>query len=195
MKINYIEGQTPLEEDELADLKLSHITNQEELNYWEFKNIRSAEEWAHKNIPDDFLSEVYIRKLHEKIFGDVWKWGGIYRKTRKNVGIDAAQIATEIKNLADSTKAWLKHKSYPPLELAIRFHHRVVFIHPFPNGNGRQGRLLTDVLVKKELSIPALTWGSGQSIEKEGSIRNQYVEALRTGDKGNFDPLLTFATS
>jgi len=195
MQLNYIEGQTPIDEDELEELKLTHITTIAELNIWELKNIQSAEKWASKQSNQDMLNEGYLKSLHKKMFYDVWKWAGKYRLTNKNIGVDKTIVATETRKLLDDVIYWLKHKTYQPLECAVRFHHRLVAIHPFPNGNGRHARLMTDILIEKEdISLP-LTWGNNQDLTVVGKSRHRYISALQAADQGNIEPLKQFMQS
>jgi len=126
------------------------------------------------------------------MFCDVWKWAGQYRKTNKNIGVDKHRISVELRNLVEDTRVWLTYRTFDEQELAVRFHHRLVFIHPFPNGNGRHARLMTDVLIAKKLTIPLFTWGSLPSLGSETQTRMTYIEALRTADKGEFGPLIEF---
>ncbi len=122
--------------------------------------------------------------------------GGLesFVRREKNIGVEAYQIGTELKNLCDDVDAWIEHDSYPVDELAARFHHKLVKIHAFPNGNGRHARLAIDVLLTKQLDEKAFTWGSA-SIEKEGDVRKKYIEALRQADRGNYHALFYFVRS
>jgi fido (protein-threonine AMPylation protein) len=78
-------------------------------------------------------------------------------------------------------------------EIGARFHHRLVFIHPFPNGNGRHSRLMTDVLMK-DLGARRFTWGQG-SLVSPSDLRKKYITALKSADNGNIKPLLDFVRS
>jgi Fic-DOC domain mobile mystery protein B len=188
------DGNTPLSPEELADL-IPNLATKEELNEWERENILLGREWAtsDRTVPLEIVSDQYIRKLHERMFDETWKWAGLYRLTEKNIGVPVAQIRERLVALFGDARYWIENKTYPPDEIAVRFHHRLVFIHPFPNGNGRHARLIADVLVMK-LGNPAFTWGSANLVE-EGAARTRYLEAITAADDGDVQPLLQFARS
>ena len=188
------DGNTPLAPEELGGLIPSLATKQD-LNEWERQNILLAREWAIRGraAPAAMASEEYIRKLHAKMFDQTWKWAGQYRKTEKNIGVPFHEIRERLAALFGDVRYWIENATYSPDEIAVRFHHRLVAIHPFPNGNGRHARLMADVLVIK-LGRPGLTWGSA-NIVKPGQARARYLETLRTADDGDAGPLLKFARS
>ncbi len=188
------EGATPLDPDDIDGLIPTHIVNRQQLNGLEQQNITQAELWLMRARFKKINTEANLRKLHTQMFSQVWKWAGTFRKTGKNIGIEAYQIAIELKKLCDDVDTWIKFSSYTLDELAVRFHHRLVFIHAFPNGNGRHARLATDILLTKQLSQDRFTWGSGL-IEEAGAIRQRYISALQSADRGDFDPLLSFVKS
>jgi len=131
-------------------------------------------------------------ELHKRLFGDVWKWAGSFRKTEKNIGVDPFQIAIQLRQLLDNTKYWVEYSTYPPKELAARFHHKLVYIHPFPNGNGRHARIIADVILTKLLNEPAIDWAGGYRLENMNDRRNEYIAALRAADRHDFSELLNF---
>jgi Fic-DOC domain mobile mystery protein B len=189
------DGNTPLSPEEQADL-IPNLATREELNEWERQNILEAYGWAlhEKNIPRlDPLTEHYLRELHRRMFDQTWKWAGEYRRTEKNIGVPFHEIRERLMALFGDVRYWIENDTYSLDETAVRFHHRLVLIHPFPNGNGRHARLITDVLAMK-LGRPAFTWGSA-SLVKEGEARNKYLEAIRAADNGDVQPLLNFARS
>ena len=192
MKFNYPVGSTPLEPGELAGLIPKHITTQEELNAWEEKNIIDAEPWAFKQ--SDIISLAFIKKLHKRMFGKTWKWAGEFRTSGKNIGVDWEQISMKLRELCDDVNYQLTYNTYSQDEIAIRFHHRLVFIHPFANGNGRQARLIADILMVKQ-GGNRFTWGMHQDLVKATLIRTQYIEALQLADRGDYSKLLFFARS
>lgn len=192
MKFEYPIGSTPLEHEELTDLIPSHITTQEELNAWEEKNILEALPWAYKQ--KEILSLIFIKELHERMFNQTWKWAGKFRKSDKNIGIHWPQISTRIKELCDSVQYQLNDGSFSKDEIAIRFHHRLVWIHPFPNGNGRHTRLMSDLLIIQQGGIP-FSWGMNQDLYKPTLVCQKYIDALQLADNGNYSKLLTFARS
>jgi Fic-DOC domain mobile mystery protein B len=128
------------------------------------------------------------------MYGNVWAWAGNYRKTDKNIGIDKWHIATALKVLLDDTIFWIENDTYSPDEIAIRFKHRLVSIHCFPNGNGRHSRLMADIIIDKIYKLPVFSWGAGNLV-KQSDTRTKYLKALRDADKNNFEELLAFARS
>lgn len=191
---DYPEGATPIDEDEKEDLLIPHITTLEELNEWEQRNITDAYSWLDGTRRKDILSEDFIRTLHKKMFGKVWSWAGNYRQSDKNIGVDWPQIPTYFRQLLDDVRYWIDQETYPVDEIATRFHHRLVQIHLFPNGNGRHARVITDVLLEKILDAEPFTWGSGNLME-ESEIRDRYIQALRSADDHVYQPLLEFVRS
>ena len=191
----YPHEATPLDPDEIKDLIPDYITTQKELNILEHKNITEAAKWAYCKKHSDILNITFNNSLHKKMFYQVWKWAGIQRKTNKNIGVDFSQIPMNLKNLFEDTKYQIKNKTYKWDELAIRFHYRLVFIHAFPNGNGRHARLMTDILLKVNDQEP-FTWGEKfyhSSIDTESKVRKLYLAALRKADSRSFSELITFA--
>jgi Fic-DOC domain mobile mystery protein B len=188
------DGNTPLSPEELADL-IPNLATKEELNEWERENILRGREWAvgDRTSPTDMVSDEYVRKLHKKMFDETWKWAGDYRHTEKNVGVSVHEIRERLMALFGDTRYWIENGTYLPDEIAVRFHHRLVFIHPFPNGNGRHARLIADIIAMK-LGRSAFTWGSANLV-KEGEARTTYLEAIRAADDGDIQPLLNFARS
>ena len=189
------EGNTPLTPDEQSDL-IPNLATKEELNQWERENILVAYSWAlspRTLARENALSEPYIRALHQRMFDETLKWAGLYRTSEKNIGIPHHQIRQQLAILVGDTSYWIENSTFPPDEIAIRFHHRLVFIHPFANGNGRHARLMADVLAKLQRR-PEFTWG-GADIVAQGEIRRGYIEALRAADKNDIGPLLAFARS
>lgn len=192
VKLDYPPGATPLDADELTSLIPGHITTQGELNEWEQLNIGDGEAWAHKP-RKDILNESFVRQLHREMFGKAWRWAGDFRKSDKNIGVDWPKIGLELRNLLDDARYQIDHATYPPDELAIRFHHRLVAIHPFPNGNGRHARLMADLLVER-LGQPRFTWGR-HGLTNNNETRDRYIAALQAADGRNYAPLFAFARS
>lgn len=190
--VNVPNGATPLDPDETNGLLLTHITTREELNYWEQQNISEAEEWAFGRRQRDLLSQGFICRLHKRMFVEVWEWAGSFRTSQKNIGIDPWQIATELGQLLGDVQAWIEFSTYPPDEIAVRFHHRLVQIHPFPNGNGRRhARLMTDLLLVQLLNQPQFTWGK-LNLVNPGETRDRYIAALKAADQFDFTLILQF---
>lgn len=192
MDFKYPEGATPLDLNEIEGLIPKHVTTQEELNEWESVNILAAETWAFKQ--KDILNVEFIKNLHKKMFNKTWKWAGEFRTTDKNIGIHWSQISIKLKNLCDDVKYWIDNKVFSNDEIAIRFHHQLVFIHPFSNGNGRHARLMADMLITK-LEGERFSWGMHKDLVHATHARSMYIKALRFADKGDFKALLEFARS
>jgi Fic-DOC domain mobile mystery protein B len=188
------DGTTSLDSDEADGLRLTHITTRGELNRWEQENIAAGEAWAFARRRRELLDEGFIRLLHRKMFGQVWRWAGEFRRSGKNIGVDRLQIPIELRKLCDDVQAWLKFDTYPADEIAARFHHRLVSIHAFANGNGRHARTMTDLLLVQRLGRPRFTWGRG-NLTDPGAVRQRYIETLRAADGGDYGPLLAFTRS
>ncbi len=191
MSIDYSDGATPLEYDEMEGLLLTHITTRAELDRWEMDNINHAYQWADRLKHRNILNEDFICLLHKRMFGNVWKWAGQFRKSDKNIGIPWIEIAVELKLLCDDANAWLEFNTYPPDEFAARFHHRLVYIHPFANGNGRHARLMADLILEKLFKAPPFTWGSA-ILTKQGESRSVYIRALKAADNHDYSLLMKF---
>ena len=186
------EGATPLESDEMEGLRYSHITTRGELDELEQANIVEGLQWLKKQKNADILSEKFVRDLHKQLLGQVWKWAGSFRQTEKNIGVDPVQIAIQLRPLLDDTRYWIENNTYPPKELAARFHHKLVLIHPFPNGNGRHARIMADAILTKLMSEPVIDWAGGYRLEAMNERRDQYISALRAADGHDFTQLLEF---
>jgi len=185
------DGATPLDPDEKAGLRFPHIDTRGELDQMEHVNIQQGLSWiGRKHITcDNLLTDHFTRELHKQLFSNVWTWAGQYRQTEKNIGITPFQISVQLRNLLDDTKYWIRENTYPAKELALRFHHKLVQIHPFPNGNGRHSRIMTDALLKKCLIEETINWG-GRELNNSGNIRTKYIHALRLADRGDYSALL-----
>jgi len=184
------DGNTLLDEDERDGLIPTHVTTQGALNEWEQANILEAEQWAFARKHSDYLSMAFLFELHRRMFGRTWTWAGKARVTAKNIGVPSGEIRPKLLDLLRDTQSWIDHKTYPADELAARFHHRLVQIHAFPNGNGRHARLMTDVLLVN-LGQPRFSWGSAD-LYTRGAARDGYLAALREADRLNIKPLLAF---
>jgi len=186
------DANTPLTPEEREGLIPSYITLRSELNEAEQANILEAEEWAFAR-KRDVLDERFLTNLHKRMLGRVWRWAGTFRRTDRNIGIDPYRIPIELRQLLDDCRYWIEHETYLPDEIATRFHHRLVFIHPFPNGNGRHARLATDLLLVK-LGQPRFSWGQ-VNLVNPSETRKTYVAALRAADQHDYGPLLEFVRS
>lgn len=194
LNLNYEEGQTPLDEDEKEGLKIKSITTQGELDEFEQLNIEKAVEWTiHANLKQErILTEKFIKNLHKKMYGDVWKWAGHFRKSNKNIGIEWTRIGIELKTLLDDINFWINNNTYSPEEISIRFKHRIVAIHCFPNGNGRHSRMIADVIMEYVFGLDIFPWNQS-SMVKASDTRKKYITALRRADQGDITELIKFA--
>jgi Fic-DOC domain mobile mystery protein B len=189
------DGNTPLSPEEQDDL-IPDLSTKEELNEWERQYIVEAYGWAfdprtlHRQ---ELFAESYVRELHRRMFDQTWKWAGRYRSTEKNIGIAHYQIRDALATLLGDVRYWIEHETFALDELAVRFHHRLVWIHPFANGNGRHARLIADVLLQRQ-GQPVFTWGGADTV-RAGDFRRRYIDALRAADKNDLQPLLVFARS
>lgn len=186
------DSATPLTPEEREALIPSYITLRRELNEVEQIGIADADRWAFAR-KRDVLDEAFLKRLHQRMFKDVWRWAGQFRTTPRNIGVEAWCIEQDLRHLLDDVRYWTRHATYPPDEIAVRFHRRLVFIHPFPNGNGRFSRLAADLLAVR-LARPRFSWGSGNLIATD-ALRRRYVDALRAADAHDIGPLLAFARS
>ncbi len=188
------EGNTPRDEDEAADLIPTHLTTRAQLNSWEQANINNALEWLHsRRTKPDILDVGSLMEVHKRMFGRTWRWAGRFRTTAKNIGVLPYAIAEQLTDLLSDTTYWLEHQTYSLDEIAVRFHHRLVSIHPFPNGNGRHARLATDMLLES-VGRPRFSWGSGH-LDQSGDSRSRYLRALTEADRGQLSALMTFVQS
>lgn len=186
------DAATPLTPEERDGLIPSYITLRHELNEAEQANILAAGEWAFARTRE-VLDEKFLKGLHKRMFGRVWRWAGAFRLTERNIGVAPHRIAVELRTLLDDCRYWIEHGTYPPDEIAARFHHRLVSIHPFPNGNGRHARLATDLLLAR-LGQAHFSWGQANLVDA-GETRRAYVAALRAADGRDLRPLLEFVRS
>ena len=185
-----VPGATPLDPDEQAGLIPKHLTLKRELDEFEQANILEAEAWASRRRSRNVLSEAYVRELHKRMLKKTWKWAGTFRTTEKSIGVDPARIAVDLRNLLEDVKAWQEFGTYPLEEQAVRLHHKLVLIHPFPNGNGRHARLLTECFLRFHGAEP-FTWGSA-SLNHASDTRSAYIAALQAADNHDLAPLLQF---
>ena len=164
------------------------------MDEFEQQNIEDAIQWSltRKFKSEQILSETFILALHKRMYKNVWRWAGEYRKTNKNIGVDKLEIPVALRSLIDDASYWLENNVYEPDEFALRFKHRLVSIHCFPNGNGRHSRMIADIIIEKIYQLPVFSWGS-KSLADENDSRKKYLIAIRKADKGDLELLLKFA--
>lgn len=184
------EHATPLTDEEREGLKPAHVSTHKELNEWEHTNIEQAEVWAFARKRSDVVTLDFVHELHFKMFDETWTWAGQFRKTDKNLGVPKQQVLIAVRDACDDAVYWIEHQTYGLPEIAARYHHRLVCVHAFPNGNGRHARLSADVLLFNH-DLPRLAWG-GADLQHAHEARGRYLQALREADRENFVPLLQY---
>ncbi|ABN61095.1 mobile mystery protein B [Shewanella baltica] len=194
MIIDEPEGATPLDPDDMEGLKHPHVTTREQLNELEQSNILAGQQWV-SGISgltlDSIFSVEFVFALHQNLFGDVWAWAGTSRKKELNIGCDPSLIRHNLYNFLEDAKYWVTFKHFSHLELSARIQHKLVEIHPFPNGNGRHSRIFTDVVRIVLLEEPPLNWAEG-NLERVSEERKAYISCLKEADKGDFAPFVKY---
>lgn len=186
-------GATPLGPAQLSGLRQTWVTTRGELDAVEQANIVAGQTWASRTRRRDILTDSFVRALHKAMFGDVWHWAGEYRTRETNIGVPPHHVPIALRECLDTAQFWLDARPFADDEIAVLVHHRLVQIHPFPNGNGRHTRLMAD-LVAERLGRPVFTWGRA-SLAAAGPTRATYISALRAADNQDTGPLLAFARS
>ncbi len=186
-------GATPLTPDDLRGLRLRHVTTRGLLDEVEQANVAQGLRWLARTRGGDILDDVFVRRLHRELFGEVWAWAGTYRLRETNIGVAPQEIAVQLRLLLDDARTWCEQDVYPAVEAAVRFHHRMVQIHPFPNGNGRHARIAADEFLKRYFDRPPIEWASGYDLQRDNARRRAYLDALRRADGGDFGALSAFA--
>jgi Fic-DOC domain mobile mystery protein B len=194
MKFDNPDGATPIDLDEADGLILPHISTRAELNRWEQDNIYEAELWFARKKDTNIIGISFICELHKRMFNKVWKWAGKFRRSDKNIGCCWTRIHENLKNLCDDANYWIENGTYEYEEIAYRFHHRIVSVHPFPNGNGRFARLISDLILERIFKKPRFTWGS-ENMVLACECRKKYIEALQAADSGDYSLLSKFVRS
>ncbi|MEI6640233.1 MAG: mobile mystery protein B [Chlorobium sp.] len=196
LDLEYRAGQTPIDDDEKEGLLISTIATRAELDEFEQQNIEDAVQWSlTRNFKSgEIFTERFVRDVHKRMYGNVWRWAGKFRQTNKNIGVDKWQIVAELRNLLDDVSYWVEHDTFTPDEIAVRFKHRIVSIHCFPNGNGRHSRLMADIIIEKIFQKPVFNWGA-ENIPFDGVSRSAYLKAIRAADIGEYGPLIAFVRS
>jgi Fic-DOC domain mobile mystery protein B len=193
MKFEYAPCATPIDLNEAAGLIPAHLTLQRELNEYEEANILEATEWLLARRRGDPLDERFIHLVHRRMFNQTWKWAGKPRRSDKNIGVSWYEIPVRLRQMLGDVRAQIQHSAYSPNEIAARYHHRLVVIHVYPNGNGRHARLMADLLLT-QLAGRQFEWGRG-SLVAANELRARYIAALRAADAGDCRPLLEFLES
>jgi len=195
--IDYPPGATPLDPNEVDGLIPDYITTQAELNALERENITEATNWAERRQHSDILTATFTLDVHKRMLNRVWKWAGKQRTSNKNLGVFKENISTELANLLADAKYWIENNTYGWDEIGARFHHRLVSIHVFVNGNGRHARIMTNLLLSSNEQEP-FSWGMkthAGALEVEGALRDEYISALKGADQGDYAALTRFVRS
>ena len=195
--LDELDDTTPLAPDERDELIPATLATRADLNEWERENILGARKWAlatRQLRRHDPLTEDYLRRLHRKMFDHTWRWAGRFRTTERNLGLPVHQLVPAVRDLLDDARHWLTHETYDADEIAVRVHHRLVVVHPWPNGNGRHARLLADVLIARA-GRPPFGWGREMDLTMPGRARREYLGALRATDANGYAPIVAFARS
>lgn len=190
MRFEYAPGATQIDPDEAAGLIPVHLTLQRELNEYEQANILEAAEWLFPRRRGDPLDARFVQHVHRRMFGHTWKWAGTPRRSDKNIGVPWLEIPVRLNQMLDDVRFQISQKAYPPVEIAARYHHRLVAIHVFPNGNGRHARLMADLLLM-DIAGRRFEWGR-ESLLAPTEVRSRYIAALRAADGGDYRLLLAF---
>ncbi len=192
MTISNPDGATPIGPDEMRGLKFNDISTRGELDELEQANIQQGLLWLTARIRGDVLDPIFLCNAHARLFGEVWSWAGKFRLREMNIGIEPYQIAVQLRMHLDNARYWAEADVFTPLEAAARFHHRLVEIHLFANGNGRHARITTDLYLRDYFDHEAVQWSGGESLQVDSARRTAYIDALRAADRGEFEPLLAF---
>ncbi len=185
------DGSTPLDPDQIKGIRFSHLTNMGELDELEDANIQKGLEWLNRQKSLDYLSTEFLCKLHEKLFIDVWKWAGKFRTVEVNLSkIRSHDVGPQLKNFFEDVKLWIEGGAMSWDEISAEMHHRLVSIHPFPNGNGRTTRIFTEY-VQKRNNQPMTSW-SASLAEAPKKRRDNYIKALKKADDCDFTLLIEF---
>lgn len=192
IKFVYPEGATPIDQEQIEGLIPDHILLQNELNEWEANNIAKATLWLQTlSEKKEIWSEAFVIDLHKRMFGLTWEWAGTYRRKQTNIGVAPHMIPMELRVLLDDFQFWIQNKTYPLRECGVRLHHRLVYIHPFSNGNGRLSRIYADLSMRK-LGEHSFSWGKANLIDAS-TKRSKYIQALRDADQNDYEQLIKFS--
>jgi len=189
IEFDYAPGATPLDAQDAAALKASHVTTRGQVDELEFENVAAGMQWAYGRKGDDALNFDYMLELHRRMFGDTWTWAGKVRaKPTLPVGAPPGRIRPDIADLCADVVVQLKDGAWSIEEIAARFHHRLVYIHPFTNGNGRFCRVIADVMLIQKGKEP-FAWG--ENLGRTGDSRQRYIAALQAADRTDYQPLFS----
>jgi len=192
-KLDYQAGQSHLDQEEIAGLKIAGIKDWSEILTSESKSIAKVVIWTEKNqfTTEKIFTELFIREIHKRMFGDVWQWAGKYRLSNKTMGVEKSLISKELKQLFNNIKFWIESESYNADEITIRFIHRLMQIQCFPDGNARHAKLMADIVIENVFNGDIFTWG--ESLDDPKLQREKLLDALKKADKGRMEDLVKLA--
>ncbi|HBH79510.1 MAG TPA: mobile mystery protein B [Nitrospira sp.] len=183
--------------DDISGLILAHLETRAERNVAEAQAISLAYdkyifEARRKKQGTRWLTDEFIRNVHQDMLGSIWDWAGKYRRDNLNIGMDWHLIPEQVRLLCDDFLHWdAQASTMPVLEVAARLQNRLTKIHPFRNGNGRHARLMTDIFFLSRRH-PLLEWPQTQLMSEGHQIRAQYITAMQDADQGDFSSLVKF---
>lgn len=182
MKIQNPPGATALDAEVLQGL-IPSLTTQGELDEFEAAGIARAILWARhsRTLKKDLLTASGLCLLHKRMFQETWAWAGHFRRRESNIGVSPEAIQNNLAILLGDVQFWLEKKTFPIEEIVARFHHRLVWIHPFPNGNGRFSRLAADLLMQQNTGN-TFSWGR-EHLTRTSEKRENYIRALKLADR------------
>ncbi|HXQ81690.1 MAG TPA: mobile mystery protein B [Opitutaceae bacterium] len=189
-------GSGPIAPKEAA-LLLPSLSTRAQLDEIERLRINAARVWAMRGAVlrrGDLLTEAFVRDLHRRMFGGIWRGAGRYRTNEGGKGWEARRIPGGVRMFLDDAEGWIRFSTYPVHEAAVRLHHRLRSIQPWSNGNGRHARLLADIVVASQGEEP-LTWGSRSDPAGSPRAGARYLDAIRAADSGGMERLVDFARS
>lgn len=179
-----VPGETPIDPSGLVSR--ASVTNRRELAVVEARNINQAvlkylaARPSRRSAPFDYE---WLLKLHEDMFGDVWKWAGTVRTKDLNLGVPHHQVREKLSSLVGDLQGWSGF-GHTIEDQAVWLHHRAVQTHPFLNGNGRWARLLANIWLKLH-RVPIVAWPD-QVLGESSAVRGEYLAAIQAADRGSY---------
>lgn len=190
------DGTTPL--DDISGLLRKEITTRRQLDEAEALNILNAADWLERGVPGDVFTVDFYQRLHARMFDEIWNWAGTLRSVtgaRPNIGVAPEMVPAELGRVAmEYNRVWEENGDQAILPFVARYHHALVWVHPFNNGNGRWSRLVCDAFVERVAKAPSLTWAS-DTLNSDSKERARYIAALKNADHQDYQPLIDYLTA
>jgi Fic-DOC domain mobile mystery protein B len=187
------EGATPL--DDISGLLRRDITTRGQLDEAETLNILGAVDWIERGRLRDVFTVDFYERLHSRMYDDVWEWAGDLRSVtgaRPNIGVPPEMVPIELGRVAmEFNWEWQNSDQTNLLPFIAKYHHALVWVHPFNNGNGRWSRLACDVVMKRLAKKPLITWAT-DTLNVDSGERSQYINALKMADDFDLAPLVEY---